>query len=389
MKKNSKSILFVATGGKKWIGGLYYVKNMLYTITQSKNFEKYCIYILVNKESEDLFLPFENYNNVHIIFSTKGSENNIVSNLFRLLKRTIDLELLKVCHQYKIDYIFPVNKYPYMGLKDRCVFWIPDFQHIHLPHNFSKLQRYYRNLLFRYISRQKNKLILSSNDAFTDFIKFYNNSGEHSSAHVVPFTSFIDEEKNKIDEKYLMNIRKKYNLPKNFLFIGNQFWKHKNYNVALKAMNYIVNEMGGNIQLICTGNPKSYSNSDYYNELNRYIKQNNLEKNITILGFLPRLEQLAIMKLSDVIVQPSLFEGWGTVVEDAKSLSKYTIISNIKVHIEQKDNKSLIFEKNDYIDLANKIMGFMNSDKEEVTEQIANNQVKLYSDYFDKVFLAE
>lgn len=41
---------------------------------------------------------------------------------------------------------------------------------------------------------------------------------------------------------------------------------------------------------------------------------------IRLLGFVERTEQLCIMKNAAFIVQPSLCEGWGTVLEDAKVL---------------------------------------------------------------------
>jgi len=34
-------------------------------------------------------------------------------------------------------------------------------------------------------------------------------------------------------------------------------------------------------------------------------------------------------------VQPSLFEGWSTVVEDARALGKPIVLSDIPVHLEQ------------------------------------------------------
>ncbi len=44
------------------------------------------------------------------------------------------------------------------------------------------------------------------------------------------------------------------------------------------------------------------------------------------LGFIDRGEQLQLMKNSIAIVQPSLFEGWSTVVEDTKAMQSCNII---------------------------------------------------------------
>jgi glycosyltransferase involved in cell wall biosynthesis len=41
------------------------------------------------------------------------------------------------------------------------------------------------------------------------------------------------------------------------------------------------------------------------------------------------------MKNAQAIIQPSFFEGWSTVVEDAKALNQTIIASDIAVHREQ------------------------------------------------------
>ena len=58
------------------------------------------------------------------------------------------------------------------------------------------------------------------------------------------------------------------------------------------------------------------------------------------------------MKNSIFVLQPSLFEGWGTVVEDAKALDKIIVMSDIKVHYEQKNTKCIIFAKDNCDELA-------------------------------------
>ena len=77
--------------------------------------------------------------------------------------------------------------------------------------------------------------------------------------------------------------------------------------------------------------------------------------NIKLLGFVERTEQLAIMKNAQFIVQPSLCEGWGTVLEDAKVLNKVVLLSNIPVHQEQQNKKCVLFDPHDPKQLAETI----------------------------------
>jgi hypothetical protein len=59
------------------------------------------------------------------------------------------------------------------------------------------------------------------------------------------------------------------------------------------------------------------------------------------------------MKNSIAIIQPSLFEGWSTVVEDAKAMNQYIIASKINVHIEQLKTNVSFFNPNDSNELSN------------------------------------
>ena len=114
-----------------------------------------------------------------------------------------------------------------------------------------------------------------------------------------------------------------------------------------------------------SGKESDPRNPTYFDELKDYVKSNNLEKNISFLGFIDRKEQLCLMKNAKAVIQPSLFEGWSSVVEDAKSLNKNIIVSSLNVHREQLENKAYYFDPYDEGDLADKMNFFLNNEVEE------------------------
>lgn len=355
-----KKLLFLAKGGKEWIGGIYYVKNVLYTLIKNNFIDKTTsIYILVDAQNADIFKPFVKYDNVKILINKETPLNDFIARASKkAICQALNIKLLSLINKYKIDYIFPINSYPYMFLKEKCIYWIPDFQHIHLPEMFSESEIKSRNKLFDYIAEKHKYLVLSSNDAFNDFKQLY--PYHVQGVKVLNFESYIEEDIKDINDTYIKETLKKYNLPEDFLFLPNQFWKHKNHITAFKAMDYVVNKKGKNICLVCTGNINDYRNYGHFESLKNYINQHNLENNIKILGFILRKEQLALMIASRAIIQPSLFEGWGTVVEDAKALDKDIIMSDINVHYEQKNDKCIIFKRDQFIELGNIILGLFN-----------------------------
>ena len=103
---------------------------------------------------------------------------------------------------------------------------------------------------------------------------------------------------------------------------------------------------------VFSGELSDYRNPSYINLLKSFIESSNIKNHIRILGFLDRTEQIVIMKNSKIVIQPSLFEGWGTVLEDAKVLDKTVLLSDIPVHREQMNNKCYLFNPNNSDELC-------------------------------------
>ena len=91
------------------------------------------------------------------------------------------------------------------------------------------------------------------------------------------------------------------------------------------------------------GARRSSSAPQHVDQLREYLKKHDLLENVRILGLLPRAEQVQLMRRSVAIVQPSLFEGWSSLVEDARALGKRIYVSDIPVHREQDPQQASFF----------------------------------------------
>jgi glycosyltransferase involved in cell wall biosynthesis len=100
---------------------------------------------------------------------------------------------------------------------------------------------------------------------------------------------------------------------------------------------------GIEITVAFTGNTNDYRNPHYFTELKAFVEEHNIGSNIKFLGFIDRRDQLQLMNNAIAIIQPSLFEGWSTVVEDAKLMNKFLLVSDIEIHREQLVNSSARF----------------------------------------------
>jgi glycosyltransferase involved in cell wall biosynthesis len=240
-----------------------------------------------------------------------------------------------------IDFVYPNYSDKIYGVRIPKVYWIPDFQEVFLPHFFTESQRRWRRNHQLNMVKKADLIVFSSQDALGHFKKMY--PAYENQTAVLPFAVTHPI----LDDLDFKKIKEKYELPSKFYFSPNQFWIHKNHITLLKALKTLKNK-GEEIMIVFSGKEYDYRSPNYFDSLKTFVVENNLTNNVRFLGFIDRVDQLMILKNSLAVVQPSLFEGWSTVVEDAKAQNKFLILSNLGVHKEQlMDRDAIFFEAED------------------------------------------
>jgi glycosyltransferase involved in cell wall biosynthesis len=82
------------------------------------------------------------------------------------------------------------------------------------------------------------------------------------------------------------------------------------------------------------------------------VKNSGLENRFVCLGKVPFPVLVSLMHYSIAVLQPSLFEGWSTTIEESKAMCKRIILSNIDVHLEQAPERGLYFSPDSSYQLA-------------------------------------
>jgi glycosyltransferase involved in cell wall biosynthesis len=157
---------------------------------------------------------------------------------------------------------------------------------------------------------------------------------------VLSFPSLIDPDVFEADPH---DTTKRFGLAQRFLVLPSQFWVHKNHAVVFRAMEILRDRGVDDLDLVCTGWPADTREPGHFDRLQASIEARRLGSRILILGLLPRHEQLQLMRRSVAVVQPSLFEGWSLLVEDARALGKRLYVSDIPVHREQQPPDAAFF----------------------------------------------
>jgi glycosyltransferase involved in cell wall biosynthesis len=268
-------------------------------------------------------------------------------------------ELARAVRREKVDTVFPVSV-SYTRLLPNAIAWIPDLQHCFLPEFFSRMARVARDKSFPALLRDPNRhVVFSSRCALDDATRAY--APPLAKTHILHFTTvplpswFQDP----------TPIVAKYGLPSSYLIVCNQFWIHKDHLTAFKAVAKLKRE-GLTVHLVCTGPTHDNRHPEFFPKLKSQIKELGIEKQVHIVGMIPRVDQVCLIRASKAVLQPSQFEGWSTVIEDARALGKPTIASNFPVHMEQNAPGSSFFRMGDADDCALAISRCM--DKDEVLE---------------------
>ena len=337
----------------KWTGGIIYLLNAIRILNFLDDKDKPTVVILYNpalkKYIDEIDYPYlelvsHNFSSIY-----KGYIVSFLQN-----KNTFVHDLVV---NHNLDAIFPMHDYPIKSKLDaKLVSWYADLQHLYYPKFFTKRKRIERNARIKLILNNSKDLVVSSQAVKDDFFKFFK-VPKDLNIHIYHFVSIIEG----LPDLTFDQIRLKYDLPENFYMISNQFHKHKNHKVVFEAVAQL-KKKGIEVSVGITGRFPDEPDSPYMKELHDCINQNDLKKSIKFLGLIPRGDQLLLMKYCKAILQPSLFEGWSTVIEDAKSLQVPVIAANLDVNIEQLDTTGTYFEPHNLNQLVSILETYPNRD---------------------------
>ena len=192
-----------------------------------------------------------------------------------------------------------------------------------------------------------SKILLSSYDAQKDLKKVSEKAYKKSAV-----SQFYFESPKKGHLLSLNYLRNKFKLSNKFFYLPNQYWVHKNHITVLRSLKYL-KEKNKNFLVVSTGHYHSHRNNSYFNEIFDFIKKNKLEENYKYLGIIKFNEVLSLIYHSVSLINPSKFEGRHSSVEQARSLGKKIILSDINIHREQSPPRSSFFSSMDYKKLSN------------------------------------
>ncbi len=345
-----------------WMGGIIYIINIVKTLNFLDDKEKPQIFLFYNPSLKKFLNEFD----YPYIEKVKWDFPSLIKGNIKSWILRKNLFIIGILKEYDLDAIYPLQDYPARtNTHSKLISWTPDFQHKKYPNFFSKKIILGRHIRLKNVMRNNFDLVLSSNDAFNDLKKYYT-IPDSLYVHIYHFVSVIED----LQYTNIDDLLEKYKLPDKYFLISNQFHKHKNHRIVFKAV-ALLKEMGIRVNLAITGKFPDASYSPYMNELHEILDKNQLHDQIFMLGIISRNDQLQLMRNSQAVIQPSLFEGWSTVIEDAMSLQVPVIATNLNVNIEQLQNTGTYFDPYNVDELVEILKNYPEDNKRE----------KLYEDF--------
>jgi Glycosyl transferases group 1 len=315
-----------------WMGGVLYLQNLAICLARLPDNERPHVQLLGSPDVVDRFVAGN---------AGAGVLGNKSGFLHRLARK-IGLKIADPT----IDVVYPGFGREVDGAV--TMRWIPDFQHRYMPHLFSSDEIAARDRSIGELAARPGIVIFSSEVAAADFRSFY---PDHvATPRVWHFCSLL-ETAGAADS----GLAAKYSLPPKFLYLPNQFWAHKNHITVLQALAHLKREHRLTIPLVCTGAQSDRRNESHFAGLVAFIENNDLKDQVQLLGLIDRMDQVEIFRRATAIVQPSLFEGWSTVVEDTRAIGRPIFLSDLAVHREQAPAHCTYFDPNDPTDLVAKL----------------------------------
>lgn len=346
-------VAFPLIGGRAWTGGYNYLLNLL-RVVQVQVPERIAPVVLFGPDApvED-HAPFAAIPGVQIVVDPAFGAAGKSRRLLKALLLGLDFEAARVFRAHRIDVVFEAAQFYGWRLPVAAVAWIPDFQHRYLTHLFSVPARLKRAVGFNAQVLSGRHIMLSSEDARNDCETFHPASRGHTA--VVRFAIPRDHP---IDALKARAAADRHGLPERFFFLPNQFWLHKNHAVVIEAL-ALLRARGQPVVVAASGNLIDPRDPGHFDRLQARAEALGVSDLFRPLGLIPYADIPLLMRASLALINPSLFEGWSTTVEEAKALGTPMVLSDLRVHREQADGAAILFDPHSPDDLAARLEAFV------------------------------
>ncbi|WP_214228557.1 glycosyltransferase family 1 protein [Pedobacter sp. B4-66] len=254
--------------------------------------------------------------NIHEVLP-KGFFSRKLSSLWRSKWMTKDLIDLDIELFHGLSHEIPVNIH---RTNIRSVVTIHDLIFEHYPEQYNPLDVKLYQRKFRHACQYADRIIAISEQTKKDIVDFYQTDPNKIDVCYQSCDSSFNPSISK-EQKELTAA--KFSLPSKFFLSVGSIIERKNLLNICKAVQLLEKDNEVNLVVIGKGSGK------YKSEIDNFILKNNLSNKITFLKDVNSADLPAIYSLSEALIYPSYFEGFGIPVLEALSVGVPVITSSV------------------------------------------------------------
>jgi glycosyltransferase involved in cell wall biosynthesis len=332
-------VAFTVIGGKNWTGGYNYLLNLFKVLAQYKKDCLTPVLFVGDDCAEEDMAPFAAVPGVELVRTSLLSSSRRAVSLMQAMLLGRDVPLQRLFQSSRIDVVFESAQFFGWRLGMPAIAWIPDFQHKMMPHLFSRSAWWKREIGFRAQVMGGRTIMLSSEDTRRACEQHYPSTrGRTRTVH------FAVPPGPQISYAEARAVADSYGLPEHFIFMPNQFWRHKNHALVMDALS-ILRERGKQVVIAASGRQADPRDPAHFPAFLDSLNNRGLQHEFRLLGeiFYPHLASL--MQTCTAMLNPSLFEGWSTTVEEARAMGTPMVLSDLDVHREQMGEQAIYFDR--------------------------------------------
>jgi len=251
----------------------------------------------------------------------------------------------------------------------KTVVTIHDLIFIRYPEFYAALDRKIYSIKFKSACEESDIIIAVSEQTKRDIVEFFRVEEKkikvvYQSCNPIFYNSYSNEE--------LLSVKKKHNLPNEYLLYVGTIESRKNLLTIIKAMTLL--KTANNVPLVVVGKKQK----DYFRQIENYISENKLEQKIIFLEQVSTDDLPCIYRQSQLFIYPSIFEGFGIPIIEALISKVPVITSNGSCFPEAGGPNSSYISAMDAQGLANEIDKILNS------SELRNTMISKGFEYADR-----
>jgi len=267
-----------------------------------------------------LYTPRKN-NNARLSF-IKERKNTFIRTPESLINKALKAywrskNIVKDLFANKIDIYHGLSNELPLGIEKKSIktiVTIHDLIFIRYPHLFKAIDRRIYRKKFKSACKRADKIIAVSKQTKQDIINFFNISPEKIT---VVYQGCNEIFQRRISKNKKQSTITKYNLPEKYLLYVGTIEERKNLLTLLQTLKELPNQ-----KLIIIGNGGSYKIKCL-----KFIAENKLADRILFLSEISPEEMAVIYQCAEVMIYPSVFEGFGIPILESL-FSKTPVITS-------------------------------------------------------------